>query len=1004
MEKLEVFQVLGIEETKDERAIKDAYRKRLTVTNPEDNPEEFKRLRAAYEEACRLARQTSEENTEQERDETPSGLWVAEAAAIYGSLCRRRDVDEWKRLFDQDCFLSLEDEENCRIKLLHFLMEHFRLPGEVWKLLDKKLSLTGGAAWLREKFPGDFVRYVLNKCERGEDVNFDQFEGEDDAPYDTYLQYYDRCWQSLQQGNLEQAEQCLEAAGRLGIRHPVMEVCRADLLERQGKTEEAIRLLEQQLEKYPGDLMLCYNTAETLWRQGAGGDGGFRRRAADIYKSLKQENDSHYMANVRLTEWYYDSGQFQEAKKCAEKVLSLGGSDEFMELLGKVNREIEKELEEKWRENRDWKAALELCWCYLQDGRVTRGISLALKLEKLLSPEKEAEWNGLMAKLYVEAAEYESSIAMTRFWEESLEKKLLTDETEEEREKDRDRMKQTHMIRMQCNHNLGFRDRERFAEAIREGEAVLEGSLKDVGILLEMAQIYTEMKEYEKCEETVRRLVEDYQIYAAYATSMEAYRRQLNAGGVVRTASQCIRYFPGFAKAYEYVAKVYLDLERYEDLDRVLEDAEKNGVKSVILEAYRFQKNHKPMDIELLNNSLKQFRKEFRKPVEEGRLPFFEPGIEKLTGYLYHCPDSYMFVERGIFYRAAHHYKEAKEDFEKALTLNPANPYALNGLSFVYKYMGNYDKALFYIKKAILYMDKDMSPVIYTDMADLYSLLGCYDMALAACRQYQQITGDENAWFLNQLAGVFLNMGQVKEACELYKKSAGKDKRSYYEKCLDACAKCGEAALTEEFLQEWADELGIKERGRRSLFPVRKETASDSRGCASFYRKVVWVRLIFGEKEGVAEAMKRLRKYDDTGEEFEGNLADMTFACIVCGLEKEGRKYSARLAGWLRKEKFAAADKYFNQEKGYLELEILAAWYTEGEEKLQELLDREQDCGICHFCTSAVCREMEGVRILFLIRQGKAEEARERLHRNLEIQPADEYMLAIKHMVFGEEI
>lgn len=39
MEQIEIFQVLGIEPTKDERAIKNAYREKLAVTNPEDNPE-----------------------------------------------------------------------------------------------------------------------------------------------------------------------------------------------------------------------------------------------------------------------------------------------------------------------------------------------------------------------------------------------------------------------------------------------------------------------------------------------------------------------------------------------------------------------------------------------------------------------------------------------------------------------------------------------------------------------------------------------------------------------------------------------------------------------------------------------------------------------------------------------------------------------------------------------------------------------------------------------------
>ena len=58
MDRIEVFQILGIGETKDEKAIKNAYREKLTVTNPEDDPEGFKRLRGAYDAACRYARET----------------------------------------------------------------------------------------------------------------------------------------------------------------------------------------------------------------------------------------------------------------------------------------------------------------------------------------------------------------------------------------------------------------------------------------------------------------------------------------------------------------------------------------------------------------------------------------------------------------------------------------------------------------------------------------------------------------------------------------------------------------------------------------------------------------------------------------------------------------------------------------------------------------------------------------------------------------------------------
>ncbi len=50
MEKELIFHILGLEETKDEEKISDAYRTALKSVNPEDDPEVFKLLRQAYEE------------------------------------------------------------------------------------------------------------------------------------------------------------------------------------------------------------------------------------------------------------------------------------------------------------------------------------------------------------------------------------------------------------------------------------------------------------------------------------------------------------------------------------------------------------------------------------------------------------------------------------------------------------------------------------------------------------------------------------------------------------------------------------------------------------------------------------------------------------------------------------------------------------------------------------------------------------------------------------------
>lgn len=52
---MDIWQVLGISPTKNKTELKNVYREKLSNVNPEDDPEGFKELRSAYEEAMRLA-------------------------------------------------------------------------------------------------------------------------------------------------------------------------------------------------------------------------------------------------------------------------------------------------------------------------------------------------------------------------------------------------------------------------------------------------------------------------------------------------------------------------------------------------------------------------------------------------------------------------------------------------------------------------------------------------------------------------------------------------------------------------------------------------------------------------------------------------------------------------------------------------------------------------------------------------------------------------------------
>lgn len=994
MQTTEIFSILGIEETRDEKAIKAAYREKLAVTNPEDNPEGFKRLRQAYEEALDLDKQP--ETKPQEEDTSETGRWVAQAAGLYRTVSGRQDLEGWKKLFTQDIYLSLDGEEECQRKLLIFLMQHYRLSTAVWKLLGEKLEICKKQSRLKEQFPAEFIDYLVSRVTRGEDVEFSQFEGPQDGDYDAFLQCYDNCWRALQEQKLEYAAQLLEESSRMGIWHPCMEVCRAHYYQAVGRQEEALDCLKKLQARFPGDELVEFNLAQLLW------DQGHRSEAAICFEGIKERNDKHYTANQCLAKWYHDQGDDHRAKKCAEEVLALGYDDDFHQLLKEINAGLERELEEKIEQDSSPDAILEIGWCYLQDERFSVGIRQVKEIEDRVPEGRMEEYLGLMTKLYREAAEYEKSIEYARRWRQALEKRIPTQEGEA-LEKDKDRLRQSHAICMQCYRILGYLDKSYYELALEEADAMETVNPHDIGVLMERAQTYMEMEEYEKCLELVGRLVQEYRVYAALATALEAYRRQWDASGVIRTGRQLIQYFPDYVKSYVDMAKVYLDLKYTKELEELLSEAKEKDIESVYLEAYAYQKDHK-VNANQMQKRVEEFRNIFLDHVENGDLSFYEPGLAQLKEHLYQAPGAYLLVERGIFHKAAHHYKEAVKDYEQVLAYVPQQIYALNGMSQVHKHQGDYEQAIICLRKAILFdTEGDLQPGACMDMADLYLRLADYEKALEYLEQYVKYADSKklntSVYRLGKIATGYIRNGKYDMATQILERAYAKDPIGLYDKLAEIYQVTGQRQEARNVLQQWALRLNIDESVLGKLLGKMKK---GNAGYSDYYVSLGWTELIFGDKAKAVRAFVHALDYHSDLSKAEGVLCDAVFACILCGEDKLGRKYAAKLQDWLRQEQFARRNAYYEQEKGHLQIEFLAAYYTEPEEKLQELLDRESKCECCNFCTYAICKEMEGVRILLMLRRGKTDEARERLFHNLKIQPQDEYMLAIRHMRFEE--
>ena len=155
-----VWKILEIEPTNDEEAIRNAYRAKLVVTNPEDDQEGFMELKEAYDRALELAAGDGNDEEENEYSEI-----IARVDAIYKDINKRMDVSCWKELLSDPVFTSLDEQDDVRREFLEYTMSHYKYSGDVLKLLDNAFMITHDRADLIEEFPEDYISFLCDQIE-----------------------------------------------------------------------------------------------------------------------------------------------------------------------------------------------------------------------------------------------------------------------------------------------------------------------------------------------------------------------------------------------------------------------------------------------------------------------------------------------------------------------------------------------------------------------------------------------------------------------------------------------------------------------------------------------------------------------------------------------------------------------------------------------------------------------------------------------------------------------
>ena len=485
-----IWNVLGIETTKDEKKIREAYREKLSVTNPEDRPEEFKQLRSAYEEALAYARKPEEAEGEDEQIDA----WLRQLTDIYNDFAKRKNVEYWEELFSWDICKSVSGHMRTEEELLRFLMEFYFIGHDVFLCMDRHYSFMERKEELYEKYPRDFINEVIINGMIYDDIlpMMMFIPGEDGQECQKYLSTY----RSISLN--EESRDKVEALLSLKEKHPYGDAW-TSIWKIRFEDPKYFQDLEKIAEEYEEDLNIGMLLAGEYYYATE-----YEKAEKECERLLEKHKDS-----IRLRRLYADvleaEEKYDEAVEQFNTIMRMANGEvkilaDMSERRKRINPLIiERKKEYLMDHPEDVQAKIDLCWAYIQNDLNKEAIELFATMTEEETPA--FDYYNLASNLTYLNKDYAKGT-------DAIKKLIIAiDELPEDSEKNISRKKRKDEMygRMAYFYQeLGDED-----NMMKAYEKALEFAEDKGSTLAGMAQSAFRKENYEKAMEYAQRLVEE---------------------------------------------------------------------------------------------------------------------------------------------------------------------------------------------------------------------------------------------------------------------------------------------------------------------------------------------------------------------------------------------------------------------------------------------------------------------------------------------------------------